>query len=223
MERYWTVPPEWPGATVFILAGGPSVAGWKAGEVKDKKGRITATWPELRAQDLSLLKGRRVIAVNSSVHAWPDADFLFFADARWWHRHGPLLKGFQGRIVTIAKSLGEKRILTLQKAKPPGLSTKRNFVTMQRTSLHGAINLAVHLGARRLVLIGADMRAAPDGRTHHHKPHPWAVKPDAWDKQMDQLRTTRHTLDEMGIATTVCSASSRIDWWPRVDRLEDCL
>ena len=58
----WSVPRAWPGETAYIVAGGPSVA-----------------W-----QDLGLLRGRRVIAVNSSWEAVPWAAILLFADLRWW-------------------------------------------------------------------------------------------------------------------------------------------
>lgn len=202
MHGDWTVPREWPDETAFIVAGGPSVSGI----------------------DLSLLKGRRVIVVNSSFTAVPFADFLFFADARWWLEYGARTKGFGGRIVTVAKALGDKRLLRLHKVKPPpGLTSKPSHVAMQRTSLHGAMNLAFHLGVNRIVLLGADMRAAKDGRTHHHKPHKWRVKPTAWTKQMQDLRMIAAPLAEKGVEVINCSAVSRIDWWPKVDRLEDCL
>ncbi len=201
MTPIWTVPREWPGETAFIIGGGPSVS-----EI-----------------DLSLLKGRRVIAVNSSFTAAPWADFLFFADARWWLEYGARTKGFAGRIVTVSKALGDKRLLTLNKIKPPpGLATKPTQVAMQRTSLHGAMNLAFHLGVKRIVLLGADMRAAPDGRTHHHKPHKWKVVKGCWDRQIEQLRMCANALAEKNVEVVNCSPVSRIEFWPKA-RLEDCL
>ena len=86
---------------------------------------------------------------------------------------------------------------------------------MQRTGLQGAINLAVHLGGggSRVVLIGADMGPAPDGRTHHHRPHPWPQKPDCWELQMAQLRETAPILDRLGVEVVNASPTSRIEWW----------
>jgi hypothetical protein len=65
MKLLWNVTPEWAGETVFIVAGGPSVA----------------------AQNLDVLAGRKVIAVNSSYERVPGADVLFFGDCRWWDEH----------------------------------------------------------------------------------------------------------------------------------------
>ncbi len=92
---------------------------------------------------------------------------------------------------------------------------------MGRTSLHAAMNFAVHLGASRLVLLGADMQ--PDGeRTHHHAPHPWPQKPGCWDTQMTALRQTVEPLAQMGIEVINTSPVSRIDWWPKAS-LDECL
>lgn len=214
----WSVPRDWVGETAFIVAGGPSVKGWPEG--KDRKGR---PYPALAGQNLGLLKGRRIILVNSAYETLPDADFLFFADHRWWGWHERAMKAFKGRIVTTSKVVTSDRVLTLQKLKPPpALAGKPTHLAMQRTSLQGAINLAVHLGAARIVLLGADMQAAPNGRTHHHRPHPKPQKPGCWDKQMAQLRELAPALAERGIEVVNCSPHSRIDWWPKRP-LEDFL
>jgi hypothetical protein len=107
---------------------------------------------------------------------------------------------------------------------PPGLSFDPTCVVSQRTSLQGAINLAVHLGAIRIVLLGADMRRARDGRSHHHSPHPRPNKPGnrTWDAQMMQLRLTVTPLRERGIEVFNTSPISRITWWPRAE-LTACL
>jgi hypothetical protein len=66
--QWWRVAPEWADETAFIVAGGTSV----------------------QQLDLALLRGRRVIAVNSSYEVVPFADFLFFNDASWWETHRKL-------------------------------------------------------------------------------------------------------------------------------------
>jgi hypothetical protein len=199
---YWSVPPEWKGETGYIVAGGPSVA----------------------EQDLSLLRGRRVVAINSSWWAVPWADFLFFGDHRWWCAWRTHLEKFAGRIVTVSDaSGGSPRLLHCQKvAPPPALAEKRSRLVMQRTSLQAAINLCVHLGVARIVLLGADMRAAKDGRTHHHSRHPWPLKPNCWQDQMRELEGTAPLLAERGIEVINTSTQSRIGWWPKAP-LADCL
>jgi len=85
-SEFWTVPRLWPGETVFIIGGGPSV----------------------RGQNIEALRGRRVIAINSSYLVAPWADYLIFADERWWagdHRlpggnRSDVLAKFKGEIVS---------------------------------------------------------------------------------------------------------------------------
>lgn len=203
--HWWHVAPEWAGETAFIVAGGTSVLD----------------------QDLSLLRGRRVIVINSSYEAAPFADFLFFGDASWWDTHcrRPALAAFAGRIVTVSVRCAGPRLLRLRRqVPPPGLSLDRSCAVSERTSLQGAINLAIHLGVKRIVLLGADMRRADDGRSHHHAPHPRPNKPGnrTWDIQMGQLRLAVEPLRQLGIEVVNTSPITRIDWWPRAE-LAACL
>lgn len=211
---FWNVPPEWKGETAFVIAGGTSVA----------------------KQDISKLKGRRVIVVNSSYEVAPWADFLFFGDERWWHDHvkKPGILQFKGRIVTPSAAAIGRSILRVRRYTPnldkrrgklgPGLTDNRGAVVSQRTSLQGAINLAVHLGVARIVLLGADMCRGESGKTHHHSPHKWQNKPGnaTWNIQMEQLALVVEPLRAWGIEVLNASPISRIPWWPKIG-FEDVL
>lgn len=188
----WTVEPEWQGETVWIIGGGPSVADL----------------------DLSALQGRRVIAVNSSWAVYPAADILFFADARWWGLNRPKVEaGFSGRIATCASGTPSKRLLRLHRMDAQhGLSNIRNTVCVGRTSIQGAMNLAVHLGVSRIVLVGVD--GGPDGkRTHHHEPHPWPQRPNCWGEQIANLGKTVPHLERLGVEVVNANPASQVPWW----------
>jgi hypothetical protein len=194
----WSVPPEWAGEACFIVAGGPSV---------------------LR-QDLSLLAGRRVIVINSAYQAYPAADFLFFADVRWYRLHIAAVKKFAGRVVTCS-FCDVPPVLKLNRRNPPGLHDDPTCLTMRNTSLQGAINLACHLGVTLQVLLGADGGPAADGRMHHHAPHPWPQRARCFEIQRDDLATTLAPLKARGV--TVLNASPGSAWtdlWPVVDLAE---
>lgn len=203
---WWNVPPDWAGETAFIVAGGHSVTAYT-----DDDGA------------LSCIKGRKVIAVNSSVlQRAPFADLLFFGDNRWWSHNLAKLKCFTGNIATTA-SINDERLRKLAKVRPPpGLSDKPHEAVMRRTSLQAAINIAAHRAVKRIVLIGADMDRGPEGQCHHHEPHPWPPKPGCWDAQMAELKLTAPLLKAKGIEVLNASLASRIDWWPKV-KLEDVL
>lgn len=193
-----TIAPEWPGAVSFIVAGGPSFA----------------------SQDHELLRWRRVIAINSSWKSVPFADFLFFGDDRWWRQYSAeVLAGFRGRIATCAAAVHHPRLMKLRRIKPAvRLSNDRGEVMMRRTSLTGAINLAVHLGSRAIVLLGVDGKAAEDGRTHHHEPYPPALtngRANQWAEQREDIECAAASLKAIGIPVFNASPGSALaDLWP---------
>lgn len=208
---FWSVPREWSGETVFIVAGGPSVA----------------------SQNTEALRGRRVIAINSSFQLVPFADVLIFGDARWWHVNKPSAAAFEGRIISALPPLPagfspvgpvwtDDRVLKLKKTSPPGLARVPDSVMLRRTTLTAAINLAVHFGAAKIVLLGADGQPALDGRTHHHAPHPWNQTTNCWDQQRADLATVVMPLQVLGIDVRNASSGSAIPFWPIVE-LKDCL
>lgn len=188
-----SVPCEWPGETVFIVGGGPSVLGI----------------------DLEALRGRRVIAINSSVYKIPWADILYFGDWRWWHEpdNRAAVASFRGRVVTTSQLVSEdKKVLVCRAAKPPGLALARDYLMQKFTSLTAATNLAAHLigPGGTIVWLGADGKLAADGRSHHHQPHRWPHKRGCYDKQHADLVTILPSLRTLKI--TAFNASPGTAW-----------
>ena len=205
--KYRSFPPLWKGETIFIIAGGTSV---------------------LR-QDLSLLKGRRVIVVNSSYETYPDADALYFGDSRWYdlHREKEGFKKFAGLIVTTSQAASGARLIKGKRITPgpsTGLAVESYALAGVRTSLQAAMNLGFHYGGfalpevtrKRMVLLGADAGRAADGRSHHHAAHPWKNKPEnrTWDIQNAQFQTIVAPLAKFGVEVINTSDITRIPWWP---------
>jgi len=194
MTSFWTAPRCWEGETVFVLASGPSV----------------------NALDLSLLKGRRVIAVKSSWLIYPAADVLFFADGRWWRDPALRPKAFDGLIVSSAKEISDPRVKLMHKIEPGELSEKPCTVALRRTSTTGAINLAVHFGASRIVLLGVDGKVSPQGMRHcHGTPWPWALKVGCFDEQNEEYRQIAPSAAHLGVEIVNANPDSAIDAWPR--------
>lgn len=198
--QWWKATPEWKGETAFIIAGGTSVIG----------------------QDTEALRGRKVIVINSSYQVAPWADVLFFGDSRWWREHEKPVSRFAGKVVTVAPSARGDHLLRMKKGSPPGLSDDPETVTMRRTSLMAAMNLGMHFGVSRMVLLGADGKPGSKGKTHHHAPHPWPQKLGCWDEQMLDLKTAARSLRQKGIEVLNASPGSAIPFWP-VMTLDDAL
>lgn len=200
---HWHVAPEWAGETCFIVGGGVSVA----------------------TQPIERLRGRKVIALNSSYLTVPFADILLFADSRWWRvhmeQHRPDLDAFAGRIAGCSQHVDDPRVWRLRRTRPPGLAVERDAVVMQWTVMAAAINLAVHLGVARIVTLGLDGKET-EGRSHHHEPHPWPQRPGCWANQRADLASLVEPLAERGITLRNASPGSALDLWP-VYQLKECL
>lgn len=142
----------WAGAHAVCLASGPSLC---AADVE-----LVRLWRTEPQQD----ELRRVVVVNTTFRAAPWADALFGMDAKWWHAHAREINaGFQGRCYSTAAGLPSAYGVQ---------ALNRIHMPDYRNSGAGAISLAVHLGARRVTLLGYDCAHGRDGRTHWHGSHP---------------------------------------------------
>jgi hypothetical protein len=195
--NFWQISPEWKGETAFVVAGGPSVA----------------------AIDLNMLRGQKVIAVNSSFRAVPFADFLIFADGRWWEFNRRHLADWKGRIVCCSRSPRDKQLLMVKrKTLAGGFSDAADTLTVQFTSSTAAIDLAVKLGASKIVLLGLDGKNAADGKTHHHSSHPWRQVAGWEKKHRKDLAMLAGPLKLRGIEVLLGTpGSAYADLWPTVD------
>ena len=191
--------PIWKDQTAYIIGGGPS----------------------LLTQDLTLLDGKNVIVINSSYQIFPAAQFLLFADVRWWLDHLQALKSFKGKIIsTHSAASGLANLYHMQRKATPGLAEDPGQLMVKNTTLTGAINLAVHHAACKIVLLGIDQKVAADGRTHHHEPHRWKQQANCYLRHQHDLRTIVDGLKARNIECVNASPGSALTLWPIVN-LED--
>ena len=125
-----------------------------------------ASGPSLTAQQLDLIRrwrdsgeGRAVIVCNTSYQAAPWADVLYFIDSPWWHKfHREEVQSvFQGEVISPVAA--------------PGVTHLPSSVMDPRGNTGaGAIRLARHFGARRIILVGYDCHKR--GGSHWHGDHP---------------------------------------------------
>jgi hypothetical protein len=193
----WRATPEWQGEIAFIVAGGPSVL----------------------TQDLNLLQGRKTIAINCSYKTLPNADFMIFADSRFYYQYKADFCNFKGRIICAAQAIyGPPLHGRMHRKATPGLADDTATVMVAETTVTAAINLAVHLGVRAIVLLGLDGKKAADGRTHHHEPHPWRMASNCWDRMRPNLQAIANDLERLDIVCLNASPGSNwADIWPIVD------
>jgi hypothetical protein len=140
---------------------------------------IVASGPSLTKTDVEAIKGRNVIVINDNYLLAPWADVLYACDGHWWdwHQDRKELKEFKGRKVTQDKEASERyKLEYIESVDLDGLSRNKDFVAKGSNSGIQAINLACHLGATRIVLLGYDMQH--DGvKSHWFGEHPNTFKP----------------------------------------------
>jgi hypothetical protein len=195
----------WPDSEVFILGGGPG----------------------LNLVDIDKLKGRRVIAVNNAYQLAPWFDVMFFGDCRWYNWHKKGLREFAGLKVTACEGYGNGKNPELKAMRrrnsPRGISSDRTILSWNLNSGACAINLAVHFGAKRIVLLGFDMRKI-NGSCNWHEDHETSNRPNhnPYARFLVPFPDIARDLKNMGIECVNATPDSALTHFPIVSIEEVC-
>ena len=218
-EHFWVAPKIWPGQTVFIIGGGPSLKGFN--------------W--------DLIKQFRCIGCNDAYQLGSWVDVCCFGDLTWYNIHYketidtedrgiiPGLKKFGGLIVSCNPELNGLPYLHCMARRPRGFSIRPFEVAWNCNTGSASINLAYHLGAKRAVLLGFDMRFSNDGENNWHynlkDPDQKTTYPGIHKKFQDHfIYMERERKAKVGDSFEVLNATpgSELDVFPKV-KLEDIL
>lgn len=185
------VPKLWPGCTMVILGGGPSLTPEdveRVGLVRDR----TAWSPNCAV---------RVLAIKEAYLLAPWADVLYACDHSWWRYYNGA-PTFTGLKYTLeAPTPG---VVQLQNTGDAGLELEPTGLRTGHNSGFQAINLAVHLGATRVLLVGYDCWAGSDGRqTWYQTKRPHLTSP--YPVFMQSFGTIVEPLKAAGVEVVNCS------------------
>jgi hypothetical protein len=172
--------------------------------------------------DFSLLeKQRLVIGVNDSFKLGSFVGYVWFGDQRWYEWNKEFLKEYREskKVYTCAESLEDNPDLQcFKRGKPLGVETTLNKVSWNRTSGASAINFAYHLGARKIILIGFDMKRGNKGETHWHDNH---KKKDAdidtlFLRYLEPFKAIKRDADKLGVKIVNLNLNSAIEDFPKM-------
>lgn len=112
--------------------------------------------------------GAVILAINSAYLACPSVlpDVLYAPDAQWWGWHPAALDLPCLKFAFQQEAAIYPQLTILGRTGYDGLDTDPRYLRSGGHSGYAAINLAVHLGAKRIVLLGYDHRPAADGAHH---------------------------------------------------------
>jgi hypothetical protein len=190
---YATVPRTWDGDTVVVMASGPSLC----------------------TDDVESCRGRaRVIAVKDAIRLAPFADGLYGCDANFWYgsKGFPTFAGFKYSIDPIAARYGPQ---LLKNTGESGLEVDPTGLRTGKNSTYQAVNLAVHLGARRILLLGVDMGHSPYSPKYFYGDRPKGQRNSPWAAMLLLWPTLLAPLQALGIEIINCSRQTAIDCFPR--------
>ena len=132
---YWTPPRKWEGQTVFVIGGGPSLLHF----------------------DVKRLETHNCISVNNAHLIAPWSEYLVFHDKRWLEWHLATVVEFRGEVVTT--NTQDMPVLAHRMRKDRNIAincTDSNCIAGIDSGTM-ALNLAFHLGAATIALVGFDM------------------------------------------------------------------
>lgn len=199
--RYASVPRLFPGGTVVCIASGPS----------------------LTLEDVNYVRGRAdgVIVVNNSYQIAPWADCLCASDLRWWKWHEGA-KSFTGLKYATSKHCAKwPGVQVLRNSGAKGLDLDPTGVMHGINTGYRAINVAVHFGAQRIILLGYDMQRGPNREEHWHKDHP-SVSRSPYDSFRRYFLTLVDPLHALGVHVINCTRRTALDCFPQM-ALEEAL
>jgi hypothetical protein len=166
-----------------------------------------------------------IIAVNSTaMFRGLSADVIYGGDLMWWKKHEPAARRAQphASMWTCDRTAAERYGLSHMKGvQRPGLG--KNLIHLNGNSGFQAINLAYLFGARRILLLGFDMKPGPNGEKHHHPDHPLpCVQAQTFEQWIYASTKLAEDLRTGGCEVINCTPGSALTVWPYVP-LEEAL
>lgn len=182
----------------------------------------------LAKSDVDRVRGRaRVLAVNNAFAIAPFADVVYACDEEWWQHNDEAVRATTRAARWAGDAAAAVRFGTARLALEEGCGAHAlpgYAYTGNGNGGYQAIQLARHLGARVIVLLGFDCQHT-GGRKHWHEDHPRPMQnpsPERMTKWREAFPALARDLDADSVAIFNCSRETAIACIPRA-RLDTLL
>lgn len=167
----WKIPNIWAGEDCWIIGGGPSIS--KQFNIPTdvvKQVALGQLAPEAFSTHMLAIHNKHVIGVNAAYMLGNWLDILFFGDVGFFLEHEKGIASFPGIKISGNEQAQRDWVRYCPKdmEKIHGITTRPNHLSWNGNSGAAAINLAVHLGATRIFLLGFDMNLNEESHQHWH-------------------------------------------------------
>jgi hypothetical protein len=161
---------------------------------------------------------------------------MYFCDAKWWQQsmaanrrskdnsysfHDAIYKGWWW---TVSQDFADHpQVNMLRLTGQQGLEPEPTGLRTGSNSGYQAINLAVHLGAKKIVLLGYDMKQARGRNNWHDEPRPHASQ-DVYEQSMlPHFASLVDPLRELGVEVINATPDSALECFPKATLAEALL
>ena len=227
----WKIPRMWEDADVWILGGGPSVP--KQFDIPEKviKSVVSgASPPNTYSPYMSFLYDKHVIGINIAYKLGDWIDMCFFGDVSFLPTYKDDFINFPNIKVSCADNVKPYdwiKHLPRDPKKGRGISTSNEYVSWNSNSGAAAISIAEHAGAKRILLLGFDMKLGDTANQHWHDVYKRGPCTDA--RRIQKLPFARHLrgfpaikqdAQKMGVEILNVSPTSAIECFKKVSLKE---
>lgn len=198
------LPVVWPDSTIVLIANGPSLT-------KPQVDSARRAW---------IANEARVLGCNDAYRIAPWVDALYACDRQWWEHHIDAVREVHLAMLFCQdeKTCDMYGLWHVPSQHQPGISSDREWIHTGAGGAHSGfqlLNLAVHLGAKRILLIGYDCHAQPE-RKHWFGNHPGTLNMSPrYDSWATAYRAAVPQLEALGVEVINCTPDSAIDCFPR--------
>lgn len=168
----WAIPRIWEDADVWIIGGGPSVIEQfnipddVVQKVRNKIEPMSAFSPYME-----YLHDKHVIGINVAYLLGDWIDICFFGDVNFFLHRKEELAQFPGLKITctgLAETQDWMKVMAKDTEHSKGLSSRPDRVSWNGNSGAAAISIAAWAGAKRILLLGFDMKLDDTKYQHFH-------------------------------------------------------
>lgn len=168
----WQVPRMWEGGDVWIIGGGPSIS--KQFGIPDEvvNSVLKGTSPaNVYSPYMNFLHDKHVIGINVAYLLGDWIDLVFFGDIGFFLKHQQGLAKFPGLRVSCHPQMDRYdwiKYTPRDTGHPRGISDNPKLASWNNNSGAAAISIAANAGAKRIILLGFDMKLDVDKKQHWH-------------------------------------------------------
>ena len=226
----WQIPALWKGGECWIIGGGNSITEQFSIPPDVVKGVQSQKRPiSDYSPYLSGLHNKHVIAVNMAYRLGNWVDFVFFGDRGFWRDNETQLAAHPSIKVSCSESRAlPKWIKSLRRArsKKYGLTVNEKYeICWNYNSGAAAINLAMYLGCKRIILIGFDMNTL-NNKSHFHgayKPRTAGTLQDNFNRHKKGFEFIAREAIEMGVEIINANPGSGLECFPKMTVMQALL